>query len=226
MEFGIFVQGYTPQFRRDTDPEAEHHALMNELELVQAADAPASSTCGRPNTTSSTSTRTSPPTRCSSDTSRSCTERIHLGSGIFNPLPQVNHPAKVAEKVAMLDHLSGGRVEFGTGRGAGSHEILGFLPDMKDLSGTTEIWEDVIREFPKMWTQETYEGLRGQVLVAPAPQDPAQALREAAPADVVRRRQHVELRDGRALRTRRARASPSAASTSSRPCSRPTSATS
>ena len=57
------------------------------------------------------------------------TERIHLGSGIFNPLPQVNHPAKVAERVAMLDHLSDGRFEFGTGRGAGSHEILGFLPE-------------------------------------------------------------------------------------------------
>ena len=28
----------------------------------------------------------------------------------------------------MLDHLSEGRFEFGTGRGAGSHEILGFLP--------------------------------------------------------------------------------------------------
>ena len=41
----------------------------------------------------------------------------------------------------MLDHLSGGRVEFGTGRGAGSHEILGFLPGMDDLTGTREIWK-------------------------------------------------------------------------------------
>ncbi|CAM5552088.1 hypothetical protein SMICM304S_09402 [Streptomyces microflavus] len=45
------------------------------------------------------------------------TDRIHLGSGIFNPLAPVNHPVKVAEKVAMLDHLSEGRFEFGTGRG-------------------------------------------------------------------------------------------------------------
>ena len=44
--------------------------------------------------------------RVRSGTSRTRTERIHLGSGIFNPLPQVNHPAKVAERVAMLDHLS------------------------------------------------------------------------------------------------------------------------
>jgi alkanesulfonate monooxygenase SsuD/methylene tetrahydromethanopterin reductase-like flavin-dependent oxidoreductase (luciferase family) len=90
------------------------------------------------------------------------TERIHLGSGIFNPLPAVNHPAKVAERVAMLDHLSDGRFEFGTGRGAGSHEILGFLPGMKDLSGTREIWEDVIGEFAKMWTQDEYEGYQGK----------------------------------------------------------------
>ena len=87
---------------------------------------------------------------------------MHLGSGIFNPLPQVNHPAKVAERVAMLDHISQGRVEFGTGRGAGSHEILGFLPGISSTSGTKEIWEDVIAEFPKMWMQDTYEGYEGK----------------------------------------------------------------
>jgi alkanesulfonate monooxygenase SsuD/methylene tetrahydromethanopterin reductase-like flavin-dependent oxidoreductase (luciferase family) len=98
-----------------------------------------------------------------------CTDRIHLGSGIFNPLPMVNHPVKVAERVAMLDHLSGGRFEFGTGRGAGSHEILGFLEGAvelsagsKDLSITKEIWEETIGEFPKMWLQDTYEGFKGK----------------------------------------------------------------
>jgi alkanesulfonate monooxygenase SsuD/methylene tetrahydromethanopterin reductase-like flavin-dependent oxidoreductase (luciferase family) len=96
------------------------------------------------------------------------TERIHIVSAIFNPLPQVNHPAKVAERAAMLDHISRGRFEFGTGRGAGSHEILGFLPGMTDLSGTREIWEDVIAEFPKMWMQDTYEGYEGKFWSLPA----------------------------------------------------------
>jgi alkanesulfonate monooxygenase SsuD/methylene tetrahydromethanopterin reductase-like flavin-dependent oxidoreductase (luciferase family) len=86
------------------------------------------------------------------------TERIHIGSGIFNPLPAVNHPAKVAERVAMLDHISGHRFEFGTGRGAGSHEILGFLEGIADMSETKAIWEDVIQQIPKMWLQETFEG--------------------------------------------------------------------
>jgi len=31
-----------------------------------------------------------------------------------------------------------------------------------DTNATKEIWEDVIREFPKMFTQETYEGYEGK----------------------------------------------------------------
>ena len=73
-----------------------------------------------------------------------------------------------------------------------------------------------------MWMQDDVRGLRGQVLVAAAAQDPAQAVREAAPADVVRRRQHVELRDGRARTASACSGSRSAASTSWRRCSRRT----
>jgi len=43
------------------------------------------------------------------------TTRIRLGHGIVNVMPQVNHPARVAERIATLDLVSGGRVEFGTG---------------------------------------------------------------------------------------------------------------
>ena len=90
------------------------------------------------------------------------TTRAHIGSGIFNPLAPVNHPVKVAERVAMLDHLSKGRFEFGTGRGAGSHEILGFFPGMDTLDGTRQIWEETIGEFPKMWLHDEYEGFQGR----------------------------------------------------------------
>ena len=62
------------------------------------------------------------------------TERIHLGSGIFNLSPRVNHPVRNAERVAMLDHVSEGRFEWGTGRGAGSHEVATFNID--DTSST------------------------------------------------------------------------------------------
>jgi alkanesulfonate monooxygenase SsuD/methylene tetrahydromethanopterin reductase-like flavin-dependent oxidoreductase (luciferase family) len=162
MEFGLFIQGYVPKFRREVDPDAEHHAFMDELEVVQAADK-----AGFKYVWVTEHHFLDEYSHLSANDAvlgylAHATERIHLGSGIFNPLPQVNHPAKVAERVAMLDHLSGGRFEFGTGRGAGSLEILAFLPGMKDLSGTREIWEDVIGEFPKMWLQDEYQGYDGK----------------------------------------------------------------
>src|SRR5437870_13503509 len=43
------------------------------------------------------------------------TKRIRLGHGIVQIPPQVNHPARVAERIATLDLISDGRLEFGTG---------------------------------------------------------------------------------------------------------------
>jgi len=162
VEFGIFLQGYNPEFRRAGDPNAEHKVLMNELGFAQAADK-----AGFKYVWMSEHHFLDEYSHLSANDVLAgylahSTERIHIGSGIFNPLPTVNHPAKLAERVAMLDHVTNNRFEFGTGRGAGSHEILGFLPGMDDLSGTREIWEDVIAEFPKMWLQDEYEGYQGK----------------------------------------------------------------
>jgi alkanesulfonate monooxygenase SsuD/methylene tetrahydromethanopterin reductase-like flavin-dependent oxidoreductase (luciferase family) len=162
VEFGIFVQNYVPKFRRNQDPDAEHTVIMEDLRIVEAADragfkyalVPEHHFLDEYSHLSASDVITGYLARS--------TERIHIVAAIFNPLPALNHPAKVAERVAMLDHISEGRFEFGTGRGAGSHEILAFLPDMDDLSHTREMWEDVIAEFPKMWMQEVYEGYKGR----------------------------------------------------------------
>jgi len=82
------------------------------------------------------------------------TERIHMGSGIFNLSPRVNHPVRNAERVAMLDHLTGGRFEFGTGRGAGSHEIGTF--NIHDPNSTKAEWDEVAPELIKMWERKDY----------------------------------------------------------------------
>jgi len=164
LEFGLFIQGYTPQFRREVNPDAEHQAFMDELELVQAADR-----AGFKYVWVTEHHFLDEYSHLSANDVvlgylAHATERIHLGSGIFNPLPAVNHPVKVAERVAMLDHLSGGRFEFGTGRGAGSHEILGFLhrDGITDTSATREMWEETIGEFAKMWMHDEYEGFEGK----------------------------------------------------------------
>jgi alkanesulfonate monooxygenase SsuD/methylene tetrahydromethanopterin reductase-like flavin-dependent oxidoreductase (luciferase family) len=161
MEFGLFIQAYCPAFRRDRDPDAEHHAIVDDLAIVEAADR-----AGFKYVWVTEHHFLDEYSHLSANDVilgylAHATEKIHIGSGIFNPLPAVNHPVKVAERVAMLDHLSDGRFEFGTGRGAGSHEILGFLPELTDMSGTKEIWEETIAEFPKMWLHDEYPGFRG-----------------------------------------------------------------
>src|SRR4029077_4659118 len=82
------------------------------------------------------------------------TSRIHLGSGIFNVTPPVNHPVRVAERAAMLDHLSLGRFELGMGRGASTTEQRGF--GIEDPELTKEMFDEVVPELVRMWTETDY----------------------------------------------------------------------
>ncbi len=52
------------------------------------------------------------------------TERIDLGTAAV--IMPWNEPVRVAEKIALLDQLSGGRVRFGMGRGLSRREYAGF----------------------------------------------------------------------------------------------------
>lgn len=58
------------------------------------------------------------------------TSRIRLGTGAFI-LPW-NDPLRVAEKIVLLDHLSGGRAILGLGRGLAKKEYAGFGIDMAE----------------------------------------------------------------------------------------------
>ena len=54
------------------------------------------------------------------------TRDIRLGHGIIQTAPQYNHPVRTAERLAMLDLVSGGRVEFGSGESSSTAELGGF----------------------------------------------------------------------------------------------------
>ncbi len=64
------------------------------------------------------------------------TERLRLGHAIV-PLPY-HHPVRVAERIATLDVLSGGRAEFGFGRGFSPKEYACFGVDMAESRSYTE----------------------------------------------------------------------------------------
>jgi alkanesulfonate monooxygenase SsuD/methylene tetrahydromethanopterin reductase-like flavin-dependent oxidoreductase (luciferase family) len=82
------------------------------------------------------------------------TERIHMGSGIFNLTPPVNPPARTAERVAMLDHLSEGRFELGVGRGSSSTEFIGF--GIPDGDATKLMMDEVLPQLLAMWRDDEY----------------------------------------------------------------------
>ncbi len=83
------------------------------------------------------------------------TSNIRLGHGIVQ-LP-TNHPARVAERVATLDLVSGGRVELGLGEGSSVTELHPFDRRFRDKR---EVWEDAVRCMMPMFTatDAAYEG--------------------------------------------------------------------
>ena len=85
------------------------------------------------------------------------TKRIRLGHGIVVCVPQYSSPIRIAERTAMLDILSGGRLEVGTGRSATWTELAGMGADPET---TKQTWDEFVRVIPKMWTQErfSYQG--------------------------------------------------------------------
>jgi natural product biosynthesis luciferase-like monooxygenase protein len=77
------------------------------------------------------------------------TRRIRLGTGVV-VLP-FNHPVRVAEDYAMLDHLSNGRVELGVGRGYQPTEYQGYGVDQSE---SREIFDESIEIIRRAWTCE------------------------------------------------------------------------
>jgi alkanesulfonate monooxygenase SsuD/methylene tetrahydromethanopterin reductase-like flavin-dependent oxidoreductase (luciferase family) len=81
------------------------------------------------------------------------TTQMRVGLGIVVCVPEFNHPIKIAERTAVLDILSGGRLEVGTGRSATWTELGGFRADPDT---TKKSWDEFVRCLPRMWTQDTY----------------------------------------------------------------------
>ena len=78
------------------------------------------------------------------------TKRIRIGFGVC--ILPYHHPVQVAERVAMVDQLTDGRVEFGTGR-SNAYEQLGLGIDPRD---TRSRWNESIRMLPQIWQSDEF----------------------------------------------------------------------
>jgi alkanesulfonate monooxygenase SsuD/methylene tetrahydromethanopterin reductase-like flavin-dependent oxidoreductase (luciferase family) len=92
------------------------------------------------------------------------TKRIRLGHGIVLQPPGYNHPARVAERLATLDLVSSGRVEWGTGESSSRLELEGFgVPYMQKR----DMWEEAVRETARMMAMSPYPGFDGKFFSFP-----------------------------------------------------------
>jgi len=87
------------------------------------------------------------------------TKRIRLGHGIVLLPPAYNPPARVAERIATLDLVSHGRVDFGTGESSSLAELGGFgVP----VEAKREQWRETLEQIANMLVMDPYPGYEGK----------------------------------------------------------------
>jgi alkanesulfonate monooxygenase SsuD/methylene tetrahydromethanopterin reductase-like flavin-dependent oxidoreductase (luciferase family) len=81
------------------------------------------------------------------------TKRIRLGHGVTLLPFRYNHPIRIAERIATLDILSEGRVNWGTGKSSSLVEQKAFENDLATLH---EQWLEAVEIIPRMWSQDVF----------------------------------------------------------------------
>ena len=92
------------------------------------------------------------------------TSNIRLGHGIIQTAPGYNHPARTAERVATLDLVSSGRVDFGSGESSSEAELSGFgIP----VDEKRPAWLEGLRTAIRCMTETPFTGVDGAYVKMP-----------------------------------------------------------
>ena len=94
------------------------------------------------------------------------TKRIRLGHGIVLMPPGYNHPARVAERIATLDLVSNGRVEFGTGEIALAHGARRLRRQLR-RTRSARMWREAVEQCANMLAMNPYPGFKGKYFEMP-----------------------------------------------------------
>ncbi|MGH2601144.1 MAG: LLM class flavin-dependent oxidoreductase [Dehalococcoidia bacterium] len=161
MRFGIF---YEHQLPRPWDADAEHRLLKDALEQVELADKLGIDYVWEVehHFLEEYSHSSAPEVFLAAASQR--TKNIRLGHGIVQLPLQFNHTARVAERIATLDLVSDGRVEFGTGESSSVAELGGFMIDPATKRAQ---WDEALDAVTRMFVEEPFAGYDGQFLTMP-----------------------------------------------------------
>lgn len=88
------------------------------------------------------------------------TTRLRIGQACS--VITLRHPIQIAEDIAMLDHMSGGRVEFGVGRGIYPRETVNMNPsaDVRNSAVNRALFAETLEVIREAWSNEffSYQG--------------------------------------------------------------------
>jgi alkanesulfonate monooxygenase SsuD/methylene tetrahydromethanopterin reductase-like flavin-dependent oxidoreductase (luciferase family) len=82
------------------------------------------------------------------------TSRIRLGHGVTLTPHRYNHPLRIAERVATLDILSNGRVNWGSGKSSSAVEKVAFENRVEQLH---DQWLEALQMIPRMWQDDVFQ---------------------------------------------------------------------
>jgi alkanesulfonate monooxygenase SsuD/methylene tetrahydromethanopterin reductase-like flavin-dependent oxidoreductase (luciferase family) len=161
VKFGIF---YEHQLPRPWTEDSEYQLLQNALEQIEFADSLGIQYVWEVehHFLEEYSHSSAPEVFLAAASQR--TKNIRLGHGIVQTPPPFNHPARVAERISMLDLVSNGRADFGTGESSSEAELGGFViePEQKRA-----MWEEGLRVAVRCMTEEPFTGHSGQYVTMP-----------------------------------------------------------
>jgi len=161
MRFGIF---YEHQLPRPWGPESEHTLLRDALEQIELADRSGIDYVWEVehHFLEEYSHSSAPEVFLAAASQR--TRQIRLGHGIVQAPSAVNHPARIAERIATLDLVSDGRVEFGTGEASSAAELGGFgVP----RDAKRAMWEETLDVVTRMFAEQPFTGHHGDFITVP-----------------------------------------------------------
>lgn len=161
MKFGMF---YEHQLPRPWAEDSEHRLLTDALEQVELADRLGIDYVWEVehHFLEEYSHSSAPEVFLAAASQR--TSRIRLGHGIVPLPPGINHPARVAERIATLDLVSDGRVDFGTGESTSEAELGGFGVDR---ATKREQWAEALDAVTRMFVERPFAGWDGEHLKMP-----------------------------------------------------------
>src|SRR3954468_20069706 len=161
MKFGVF---YEHQHPRPWEADSEQQLIQDALEQIELADALGIDYVWEVehHFLEEYSHSSAPEVFLAAVSQR--TSRLRLGHGIVQTPPGYNHPARVAERIATLDLLSRGRVDFGTGESSSEAELGGFgiEPPAK-----REMWDEGTRVALRCMTETPFSGHAGDFVTMP-----------------------------------------------------------